>query len=108
MEEILRKRCLCSIADEIEIAGGTTLALFLTGKKERNHRSLDEKRIKEWWTNVYQIWSDEAFKKRLRVKRETFNFILNEVLIKTPTTMKPEPAPLSTQLAICKPMDVHS
>ena len=72
------------------------------GKK--NGRDPDEKRIKHWWTNGYHSWSDEAFKKRLRVKRETFNFILNEVqdlLIKTPAPMKPEPTPPSTQLAIC-------
>ena len=103
-EEILRKRCLRSMDDEIKIAGGITPAMFLAGKKERKHRGPDEKRIKDWWTNGYQNWSDEAFKKRLRVKRETFNFIVNEVqdlLIKTPTPMKPEPTPPSTQLAIC-------
>ena len=90
--------------NEIKIAGGITLAMFLAGKKERKHRGPDEKRIKDWWTNGYQNWSDEAFKKRLRVKRETFNFTVNEVqdlLIKTPTPMKPEPTPPSTQLAIC-------
>ena len=33
IEEILRKRCLRSMDDEIEIAGGTTLAMFLAGIK---------------------------------------------------------------------------
>ena len=78
-EEILRKRCLRSVDDEIEIAEGTTFAMFLAGKKEWKDRGPDEKRIKDWWTNGYQSWSDEAFKKHLRVKRETFNFIVNEV-----------------------------
>ena len=66
-EEILRKHCSRSMDDEIEIAGRTTLAMFLAGKKEPKHRDPDEKRIKEWWTNGYQNWRDEAFKKRLRL-----------------------------------------
>ena len=44
-EEILRKRCLRSMDDEIKIAGGTTLAMFLAGKKERKHRGPDEKKM---------------------------------------------------------------
>ena len=41
-EDMLRKRCLRSMGDEIEIAGGTTLAMFLAGKNERKHRGPDE------------------------------------------------------------------
>jgi hypothetical protein len=45
-----------------------------------------------------------AFKKRLRVSRATFDFILNEIsnqIVKQPTRMKPHPTSPATQLAIC-------
>ena len=58
----LRKPCLRSMGDEIEIVGGTTLALFLAGEKEWKHRGPCEKRKKDWWTNGYQNWSDEALR----------------------------------------------
>ena len=65
--------------DEIATAPGATFDIFLAGKKEWKHRGPDEKRIKHWWTSGCQNWSDEGSTKRLRAKRETFNFILNIV-----------------------------
>ena len=73
-------------------------------KKPRVERSRDEERDKSWWENGYRNWTDNAFKKRLRVNRCTFEYILYEIkpiITKTPTRFKPHPTPPETQLAIC-------
>ena len=52
----------------------------------------------------YRNWDDAAFKKRMRVSRDTFRFILAEIendITKQPTPMEPNPTPPATQLAIC-------
>ena len=76
----------------------------LSVKKPRLERSRDEQRDKSWWANGYRNWNDEAFKKRLRVNRCTFEYILNEIrhnIVKESTRFKPHPTPPETQLAIC-------
>ena len=73
-------------------------------KKNRLKRNRDEQRDKSWWENGYQNWNDKAFKKRLRINRVTFEYILREIrekITKTPTHFKPNPTPPETQLAIC-------
>ena len=32
-----------------------------------------------WWQHGYANWTDKQFKKRLRVNRDTFHFILNNI-----------------------------
>ncbi|CAB4016868.1 Hypothetical predicted protein [Paramuricea clavata] len=64
----------------------------------------DEHRSSTWWSEGYRTWDDVAFKKRLRVSRAIFDFILNEIsaqIVKQPTRMKPHPTSPATQLAIC-------
>lgn len=73
-------------------------------KSTRNERGPDELRNANWWANGYQNWDQDSFKKRLRVSRDTFEFILGEIkdlIVKEPTRMKPNPAPPATQLALC-------
>ena len=73
-------------------------------KKRRLKRSRDEQRDKSWWENGYRNWDDKAIKKRLRINRVTFEYILREIkdkITKTATHFKPNPTPPETQLAIC-------
>ena len=44
------------------------------------------------WTCGYAAWSDAQFKARVRVNRDTFDFLLGEIIgdiEKTPTNLKP-------------------
>ena len=54
----------------------TPLAVCASLVKERQPKGPDEERNTEWWENGYRQWTEEQFKKRLRVTRETFEFIL--------------------------------
>ena len=76
-------------------------AIVIT-KSNRNERGLDELRNGDWRTNGYQTLDEASFKKRLRVSRDTFQFILAEtkdLIKKEPTRMKPHPTPPATLLA---------
>ena len=89
---------------ETEVAEAAALSGILLSKKPRQGRGRDEFRNNNWWTQGYRNWDDAAFKKRLRVSCETFEFILAEIendIVKQPSRMKPNPTPPATQLAIC-------
>ena len=47
--------------------------------QDRKTRSRAEIRKKKWWEDGLQNWSESQFKKRLRVNRDTFHFILGEI-----------------------------
>ena len=99
-----RKRFIRDMAFESEASGPAVMSAIVITKSNRNERGPDELRNGDWWTNGYQNWDEAAFKKRLRVSRETFQFILGEikdVIKKEPTRMKPHPTPPATQLALC-------
>lgn len=88
--------------DELAMAEAPGLCA-VANKKARKEQTADEQRSSSWWINGYRNWDDKAFKRRLRVNRATFQFILGEVedqLVKEPTRFKPEPIPPDTQLAI--------
>jgi len=90
---------------ETEVAQAAGLATVLLNKKPRKERGEDELRSNTWWSQGYRNWDDAAFKKRLRVSRDTFEFILAEIakdIVKQPTRMKPQPTSPATQLAICQ------
>ena len=55
-----------------------------------------------WWENGYNNWTDDQFKKRLRVTRETFQYILGAISddISKVTTKFTEPTSPECQLAI--------
>jgi hypothetical protein len=98
-----RKRHLLEMEDELELTAVLGLCAVAI-KKPRKMRDEDETRDTSWWENGYMNWSDVAFKKRLRVNRATFQFILEEIrnkLVKKSTRLKPVPIPPHTRLAIC-------
>ena len=76
----------------------------LLSSNERKERGQNESRDGSWWASGYRNWNDFAFKKRFRVKRDTFDFLVQDVthlLEKQPTRMNPEPVIPEKQLAIC-------
>ena len=92
------------LTDEMELAQAAALSVIFLTRKPRKDRGCDEHRSSTWWSEGYRTWDAVAFKKRLRVSRATFDFILNEIsdqIIKQPTRMKPHPTSPATQLAIC-------
>ena len=89
---------------ETEVCQAAALSIILACKNTRKERGPNEPRSKTWWEQGYLQWNDVAFKRRLRVSRETFQFILEEIredIVKQPTIMNPHPTPPNTQLAIC-------
>ena len=79
------------------------LATVMT-KSNRNQRGPDELRNDSWWTDGYQNWEQESFKKTFRVSRDTFEFILGKIanlIVKEPTPMKARATPPAAQLALC-------
>ena len=55
------------------------LTLVWLSKKARLERSANEERENSWWKLGYRRWDDSAFKKRLRISCDTFEFILVEI-----------------------------
>ena len=89
---------------ETEVAQVAALSAILLRKKPRQERGRNELRDNNWWAQGYRNWDGAGFKKRLRVFRDTFEFILAEIkndMVKQPTLMKPHPTPPATQLAKC-------
>ena len=89
---------------EEDIAQAAALASIVVSRNPRKKRGCDEHRSSSWWVEGSRTWDNAALKKRLRVSRETFDFILNEnsdEIAKKPTRMKPNPTSPSTQLAVC-------
>ena len=64
---------------ETEVAQVAALSAILLCKKPRQERGRDEFRNNNWRTQGYRNWDDAAFTKRLRVSRETFEFILAKI-----------------------------
>lgn len=73
-------------------------------KKPRKDRGANEPRDDSWWRSGYQNWSGSAFKKRFRITRDTFTYLLGEIthlIEKEPTRFNQEPTTPEKQLAIC-------
>ena len=83
----------------------TVIAVNLSlNKRPRKERGHDEPRDMSWLGEQYHSWNEETFKKRLRLSRETFEFILVEIrgnIVKEATHFKPKPIPPEMRLAIC-------
>ena len=102
-EEMAKKRLRREMEFETEASQPAVMSAIVITKSDRNERGPDELRNGNWWTDGYQNWDEESFKKRLRVSRDTFEFILSEIkdlIVKEPTRMKPHPTPPATQLAL--------
>ena len=69
---------------------------------------------KESWSNWYLNWDDSEFKSRVRVHRDTFEFILGKIspfIAMTPTNFVPIPIELHRQLGLTlyrRVMDVRN
>ena len=91
--------------DEDSSACVTAVASIAKNEKERKERAKDKcwDNKKLWWEDVYNHWKDEDFKGKIRINRETFNFVLNEIpddIVMSPTNVKPFPTHPDRQLAM--------
>ena len=91
------RQMLEQINEDVELAEAMALAGVILSKKQRLERSQNEPRDNSWWRNGYRSWDDKALKKRLRMNRATFEFILEAVK----DDIVKEPTPPAMQLAIC-------
>ena len=57
-----------------QVFGAVSLCL-----KQRNPKRAEEERSRVWWEKEYRNWTEKQFKKRLRMNREKFQFILNVI-----------------------------
>ena len=91
--------------DEDSSACVTAVASIANNEKEQKERAKDKCRDtgKLWWEDGYNHKKDEDFKSKIRINRETFNFVLNEIhddIDMSPTNLEPFPTPPDRQLAI--------
>ena len=89
--------------DEDSSACVTAVASSANNEKERKERAKDKCRdtAKLWWEDVYNHKKDESFKSKIRVNRETLNFVLNEIhddIVMLPANLKPFSTPPDSQL----------
>ena len=104
MQNNSKKRFIEDLNFETEAAQASAVSSLIMLNANRKQRGQNEERSNSWWTVGYENWDEESFKKRLRVNRTTFEFILNQIrdrLEKTPTYTIPNPTPPSTQLSLC-------
>ena len=65
---------------EEESGFGNVLGAYVCGcTKEQRSKGESEQRSCHWWRNGCANWMDKQFKKRFRVNRNTFNYILQEL-----------------------------
>ena len=59
----------------------TAMTSIANNKKERKERAKDKCRDtgELWWEDMYNHKKDEDFKSKIRINRETFNFVLNKI-----------------------------
>ena len=83
--------------------GVLTNVLANSLKKSQKARGPKRVRNKQWWTDVYQNYSQEDFKKHLRIEKATFNMILGIIrpyTEKQPTNIIPKPISSARQLGL--------
>ena len=78
------------------------IAAVCAARGDEKARSPDEDRNQRWWDEGFRNWSDAQFKKRLQVTRDTFTFLLDNVVdeIKKETTRFREPTSPERQLGL--------
>ena len=82
-----------------------TATAIINSKTPRKPRSINRNRTvrKLWWSEVYNNWSDDNFKEKMRIRRDTFNQILVKIrdqIELTPTNLNPFPKSPDRQLAL--------
>ena len=83
MEDELLCRCKITLhepEDEMAfISSHVIAAAELLSRKERKAKSPDIIRDQSFWDYGYGNWNNETFKRKLRVSRETFEYILQYI-----------------------------
>ena len=80
-------------------------------QKKRAPRRPIEQQDQRMWDDGYRSWTNEKFKRKLRVERATFECILDEIrqeLVKIPTPMIPHPVPPETQHTLISRIIFHN
>ena len=90
------------IEDEEQFEHLINAAVACCFPKEQKPKGPIEKRNSQWWDNGYCNWTNNQFKKRLRVSRETFDGILESMrgLLLKETTKFKEPVSPERQLGL--------
>ena len=78
MVEMAKKRFRREMEFETEAAQPNVIPAIVI-KNDRNEHGPDEMWNGDCWTNPYQNWDEASLKKRLRVSRDTFEFILSKI-----------------------------
>ena len=80
----------------------SALSVSLAAKCEKKPKSPNERKNHLWREHGYEHWTDAQFKKRLRVSRDTFQFLLHTIAdyIKKETTPFKKPTSPELQLAL--------
>ena len=107
-EEYFKPYKKSKVEDEEDIANTVvptlvSAAVNILKSKERKQRIGNKKRESFWWESGYINWSEEEFKLRMRVNRETFHVIANEIgpyIQKTPSNFVPLPITVEKQVAV--------
>ena len=95
---VKKRRCDDVEGDEDSSACVTAVDSIANNEKEQKERAEDKCRDTEklWREDVCNHWKDEYSKSKIRINRETFNFVLNEIqdnIVMSPTNLKPFPTP---------------
>ena len=96
VDECWKKRRIVSDDDD-GICGvilSASAAGIISGRKERKLRGPKLYRDQTWWEYGYQHWEEEEFKTRLRISRQTFEFILGIIhpyIVKQATNLNANP-----------------
>ena len=82
-----------------------TTTAIINSKTPRKPRSGNRNRTvgKLWWSDVYNNWSDDSFKEKMRIRCDTFNQILVKIRDQIelgPTNLNPFPTSPDQQLAL--------
>ena len=96
--------------DEIGVIAAISHAaeVVVQGGRRQDHPrkpNVDRTQQKEVWSNGYRVWDDDQFKSRVRINRESFEFILAEIGKSiaykiAPTNLQPDPIEPHRQLGL--------
>ena len=79
-EENYRKRKRDEeVIDQTGLLSTVSAAAILESTSKRKPRGKNIIRNNSWWTNGVASWTNAEFKKRVRINRETFEFLLEKI-----------------------------
>jgi hypothetical protein len=89
---------------EIGVMAAVSTAVSM-GERKRGpcKPNIDRTHQKEFWTNGCRTWDNEQFKSRVRLTRESFEYIFTVIgpsIAKTPTNLVPNPIETHGQLGL--------